>query len=152
MNRYVLLGCAVLLITPAGCGNNQKIAKVSGVVTLNGKPYKGAVVSFQPIGDKETPNPGRGSSAVTDENGRYSLIYDGDKNTPGALIGKHRVRIFTQMGAEKGADDGVTPPVNPKKMAEPIPAEWHEQSTKEFDVPPKGTDKADFAIVAPEKN
>lgn len=148
MNRYMIFACAILFAIQPGCGNKPKTAKVSGVVTLNGAPYKGAVVSFQPLGGKDNPNPGRGSAGVTDDQGRFSLIYDGDKNNPGALIGKHRVRIFTQLGGEKGADDGVeSPPPDPKKMTEPIPVEWHEKSTKEFEVPAGGTDKANFDII-----
>ena len=70
---------------------------------------------------------------------------------PGALVGKHRVRIYPQIGAEKGQDDGVVEE-QPKKKAPRrrvpyVPVEWNELSTKEFEVPRGGTDKADFAIV-----
>src|SRR5215208_5958277 len=111
MKRVVATALALLLAAAAGCGGGKKIVKVSGVVTLNGQPYKNAVVSFQPMAVKDAEDVGgRGSSAVTDANGRYELIYDGEK--PGALIGKHKVRIFSQLGTEKGRDDGAeTAPV-----------------------------------------
>ena len=146
--KHVLVPClAALLLATAGCGG-KKIVPVTGVVKLNGKPYKNAVVSFQPIGGSMSdPDVGRGSSAVTDANGHFSMIYDGEK--PGALIGKHRVRIFTRLGAEPSTDDGVESPkgsVKPQRMSEPIPIEWHDKSTKEFEVPAGGTDAANFDI------
>ena len=39
----------------------------------------------------------------------------------------------------------AVPPVPGK--ADPIPPEWNSQSTKEFTVPPGGTDQAKFDIV-----
>src|SRR5260370_25327385 len=72
-----------------GCGSGgPQYASVSGVVTLNGKPYSGAVVNFQPIGTPDSPYPGRGSYGHTDENGRFSLVV-ADKIT-GSVIGRHR--------------------------------------------------------------
>jgi hypothetical protein len=144
MKRFVLLGIA---LAAAGCSGGPKIASVSGVVTLDGRPYPNAVVSFQPLGSKDAPNPGRGSAGVTDEKGQFTLRYDGVKN--GAVVGKHRVRIFTRLGAEPGQDDGAPdpPPARKPNLVEPIPADWHEQSTREFEVPPRGTKEANFAIV-----
>src|SRR5262249_24389919 len=146
MQRSFVVGLAVLLAGVTGCGGSP-LAPVSGVVKLNGKPYKNAVVSFQPLGSREAPNPGRGSSAVTDEKGRFELIHDGEK--PGAVVGRHRIRIITRVGAEPGPDDGAEAPkkVLTQRNAEPIPAEWHERSTKEFEVHAGGTTEANFDIV-----
>lgn len=142
----VALAAGLASLAAVGCGG-QKIVPVSGVVKLDGKPYKNAVVSFQPIGSKEDPNPGRGSAGVTDENGRFTLNYDGEK--PGALVGKHRVRIFTQVGAEPPPDDrteSARPARAITQFVERIPPEWNELSDKEFEVPRGGTDAADFDI------
>ena len=119
---------------------------VSGVVTLNGKPYGKAAVSFQPIGDLKNPNPGRGSSAYTDENGRFALISD-EHN--GAVVGKHLVRITTRSGQQVAAEPGLGSPDNApaNRSVDPIPLEWNWESQKEFEVPPGGTDKANFDIV-----
>src|SRR5438045_84351 len=76
-----------------GCGSSTNVP-VSGVVKVDGKPYKNAVVSFQPMGGKDNPNPGRGSSGLTDENGRFALMTDDGKS--GAVPGKHRIRIMTK--------------------------------------------------------
>jgi hypothetical protein len=140
-------GLAVML---AGCSGG-KYAPVSGVVTLDGKPYGQAVVSFQPIGTPENPNPGRGSSAYTDENGKFVLM--SDNTTRGAVVGKHRVRIMTKgndvvgQNSETGSDDET--PV--KRNLDPIPPEWNALSNVEFDVPRGGTDKANFDIVTKKK-
>lgn len=139
---------AVALFAAAvvGCGGS-KYAPVSGVVKLNGQPYAKAVVSFQPMSTADNPHPGRGSSAYTDDTGRFVLVSDDDQN--GAVIGKHRVRIMTRgndvvgQSPEGGTPDGA--PAN--RVVDPIPPEWNALSDKEFEVPSGGTDKADFDII-----
>jgi hypothetical protein len=154
-----ILAAGVLLVGGVGgCGGSGKFAKVSGVVTLDGVPYKNAIVSFQPLGDGN-PNPGRGSTGLTDENGRYTLTTD-DGHT-GAVIGKHRIRIRTRVNdamnvaadPSLGTPDGVVnPPRGKKPEIEYIPEEWFaDHTTKEYVVPPEGTDKADFAITRKKK-
>ncbi|HVL15492.1 MAG TPA: hypothetical protein VM529_23180 [Gemmata sp.] len=149
MLRLTLPAAGLLLAALAGCSGPANFAPVSGVVTLDGKPYPNAVVSFQPLGTPDNPNPGRGSSAYTDENGRFVL--KGEKDADGALIGKHRVRIMTRgndvvgQDSETGSSDET--PAGARKV-DPIPPEWNALSQVEFDVPKGGTDKADFNIVA----
>jgi hypothetical protein len=151
MTRLRLLAAGALLAALAGCSGGPAYAPVSGVVKLNGKPYGKAVVSFQPVGTADNPNPGRGSSAYTDENGRYVL--QSDKHN-GALVGKHLVRIMTRGNQVVGQDPSIgsddKTPLRPD--VDPIPPEWNALSKKEFDVPPGGTDKADFDIVPGKKN
>ena len=135
-------------LAAAGCGGGPTIAPVSGKVTLDGKPYRDAVVSFQPVGSKDSPNPGRGSAGVTNDKGEFTLLYDGQKN--GAVVGPHRVRIFTRVPVEAPPEDTKSesvPGKGPGKYREPIPPEWNEMSEKTFDVPSGGTDKASFEIV-----
>jgi hypothetical protein len=150
MTRLRVLAAGGLLAAMIGCSGGPDLASVSGVVMLDGKPYPNAVVSFQPIGTPDNPNPGRGSSADTDENGRFVLKYDGMKD--GAVVGKHRVRIMTrgnnvvtEAPSGVGSDDAAPPP---GRVVDPIPLEWNAQSTKEFDVPAGGTDKANFEITS----
>ena len=148
MNRLYQSAVGALLMAAAGCSGDARYAPVSGTVRLDGKPYGKAVVSFQPIGTKDSPNPGRGSSAYTDDNGRFVLKCDGTVN--GAVIGKHQVRIMTR-GADNvtaDPDKGSSDEVSARRPVDPIPPEWHSRSTKEFDVPAGGTDKADFDITS----
>src|SRR5262249_18438053 len=85
--------------------------------------------------------------------GRFTLIYDG--TTPGALVGKHVVRISTDLG--HGVPDTEGDPealakgkkINIRRLLEPIPLEWHDQSTKTFVVPPGGTSQANFDTASP---
>jgi hypothetical protein len=147
MTRLRLLVAAALLAAVSGCtGGGAEFAPVSGVVTLDGTPYGKAVVNFQPIGNEDNPNPGRGSSANTDENGRFVLFSD-DNN--GAVVGKHRVKIMTREKDLVGpSPEGGTPDETPlNRPGDPIPAEWNSLSNVEFDVPVGGTDKANFDIV-----
>jgi hypothetical protein len=116
-------------------------------VTLDGKPYGKAVVSFQPLATEGNPNPGRGSSAYTDESGRFVL--ESEHRARGAVVGKHRVRIMTRgndvvgQSPEGGTPDGAPP----RKELDPIPPEWNALSQVEFEVPRGGTDKANFDIL-----
>jgi hypothetical protein len=140
------LSFTLLIALAAGCNPGPKFVPVSGVVTLNGKPYDKAAVSFQPVGTPDNPNPGRGSSAYTDDKGRFVLFSD---NNDGAVVGKHLVRITTKSGAQVEAQPGLGSPDNApaNRSVDPIPLEWNWQSEKQFDVPPGGTDKANFDIV-----
>jgi hypothetical protein len=154
------------LIPFLGCGKSgPQYAPVSGVVKLNGVPYKDAVVTFQPIGSPANPNPGRGSSAYTDENGKFTLMTS--EGQMGAVVGKHRVQITTKFETvmagipegwdlnTRGTPDGGefrAPAAFQKTRVDPIPPEWHgETGNKEFEVPAGGTDQANFDIVTKKK-
>jgi hypothetical protein len=149
MKRAPTLAAAMLCLLAAamsGCSGGASYAPVSGVVTLDGQPYGKAVVNFQPIGTPESPNPGRGSSAYTDANGRFVLVSDDYK---GAVVGKHRVMIMTAGNVTGASPEGGTPDETPvNRPVDPIPAEWNALSDKTFEVPAGGTDKANFDIVS----
>ncbi len=135
-----------LAVCLAGCGPSHYVP-VSGVVTVNGKPYRNAVVQFQPIGTKENPRPGRGSTGKTDENGRFTLkSADG---YAGAVVGKHRVRILTAYSDKLRGYEIWDADANKavKSATDPIPLDWNANSTREFEVPSGGTEKADFNIT-----
>jgi hypothetical protein len=152
MARLRLPAAGVLLAALVGCSGAAGFAAVSGVVTVDGNPYSNAVVSFQPLGTKDNPNPGRGSSAYTDANGR--LVLKCDNTIDGAVVGKHRVRIMTRGNDVVGQDpDTGSSDETPKggRKVDPIPPEWNALSQVEFDVPKDGTDKANFDIVTKKK-
>lgn len=143
-----------------GCsGGGPDLSRISGVVTVDGKPYPNALVSFQPVGSKDNANPGKGSMGVTDEHGKYVLLYDGKRE--GAVIGSHLVRISTMPGKgtkedpnidkSLGTPDGSEPPKGANLEFDPIPMEWNEHSSKTFEVVAGGTDKANFDIVTKKK-
>ncbi len=126
-----------------GCSDSKNVP-VSGRVLVDGKPRKDLIVLFQPIGSDENPNPGKGSSGRTDEDGRYTLSVD--ESTPGAVAGKHRVAIFTaltdqelRIDPELGSEDGAPPPTK-----ESIPPRYNDTTELTFEVGPEGTDQANF--------
>lgn len=144
--NFVLIGYLALNFN-SGCSDAPKFVPVSGIVTLDGKPYALGVVSFQPTGAKENPNPGRGSSAYTDENGRFTLKCDG--TIEGAVVGKHLVRIMSRSEGATSIAPGTSSPdgaPTSRKSADPIPPEWNGESKVEFEVPSGGSDKANFDI------
>jgi hypothetical protein len=148
--RSILEG--LLAAAVVGCSPGPAFAPVSGVVTLNGKAKEGLIVTFQPIGSLENPEPGRGSYGHTDEQGRFSLASDDGK--VGAVIGNHRVRIITPWNESAGGfDPEIGSPdgdvnVVAKIEFDPIPSEWNAESDKTFEVTTTGTDQANFNIVS----
>ena len=133
-----------VLLLAAGCGG-PRVAPVSGRVTLDGKPAAGVHVSFQPIATAGDKNPGGGSYAITDDDGRFTLrLVEG--NRPGAVVGKHRVEITTRGGEVDDATDLRVKSGPPKKV---IPARYNRNTELTFEVPGGGTDKADFTLTFP---
>jgi hypothetical protein len=129
---------AALVLLAAGCGGESyKTAPVSGRVTLKGQALAKASVVFQPEGDKNNPTPGPGSSGKTDADGHYTLKITG-KETEGAVVGKHKVRIWLTY-EDNPADD------RPKRHKQ-LPPEYNAKTKLEFDVPADGTDKANFDL------
>jgi hypothetical protein len=142
----------LLALGVLGCGGGPRYVGVSGVVKLNGTPYRGAVVNFQPLATSDTSYPGRGSYGHTDANGRFTLVVD--NKIKGAVVGKHRVRIASlrdtapaDYDPTTGTPDGGERKTRPKRWIDPIPREWNEESKQEFEVPAGGTDQANFDIV-----
>lgn len=154
MRQAVRVGAALaVLVLATGCGGgSRKIVPVSGVVTVDGRPAEGVIVTFQPLAAKDEGDPGRGSSAITGPDGRYVLVYDGEKE--GALTGKHRVKISPQfVGGKANPDETEGEGNTGLRLNYKIPPSWSDESKVEFEVPPGGTDKADFNIetAAPPK-
>lgn len=89
---------SVACLLLAGCGDaGPEVAPVYGVVTLDGAPLAGADVTF-------TPESGRPSYAVTDDEGEYHLAYK--PGVDGAVLGRHSVQITT--GGYQMDDQGNT--------------------------------------------
>jgi hypothetical protein len=135
-----LLGCLVVL--GLGCGGGRKFVPVSGRVTLNGQPLANATVSFQPVAPEGALEAGPGSTGKTNEKGEFSLqVLTGQA---GAVVGKHRVQISAldaQVESDKRPPRGGWPLANRLAKAKGIP--------EAFEVPPGGTDAANFALTAP---
>lgn len=125
----LLLGSLLL----AGCGPAPR-GEVTGIVTLDDAPLPDALVSFVPQDEKLAGF----ASAVTDAEGRYSLMTDDDS---GALLGKYTVRIAT--GSDGNSD--TDPPI--PSIPERVPVEYNVQSTLVVEVEP-GSNVFDFPLVS----
>lgn len=70
-------------------GSGPRVASTGGLVTWQGEPVVGALVTFVP--DREKGTSGPMAVGTTDGQGRYTLKTSGTRQ--GAIIGDHRVTI-----------------------------------------------------------
>ena len=139
--KFLLLNTGLLMMLAAvGCGGKGfRSAPVSGVVTLNGKPLAEATVIFQPAG---SGNPGPPSTATTDEEGRFTLLFSDQK--PGAVVGKHKVVVSTRQFHAQDENSDKEEEV----VKEQVPDAYRE-SPFEFEVPASGTNDAEINLMGP---
>lgn len=115
---------AIASIVACGCsgGDTPDLGKVTGKVTLDGKPVAGANIQFYPT------EGGRASSAVSDDSGQYELTYKGDLK--GAKVGPHVVSVTTAMSPEgEPGDENYKP-----GQEETIPEKYQGDSELKVDV------------------
>jgi hypothetical protein len=164
------------LVSGCGSGDGYKLARISGVVKVDGKPVEGLRISFEPIGGTDRPYPGPESIGITDEEGHYTLATFSEGSKAGAVVGKCRVRIFTlpssQVEGKKDISDDRAADYDPiaeikalksqirsaqsKKTKSAaastatlvIPLKYNDQTTLEYDVPEAGSDSANFEITS----
>lgn len=129
---------ALLLV---GCGDGVETAPVAGIVTRSGEPLDQVMVYFMP--DPEQGGQGAYSSAITDDQGRYELTYNGDPRGPGAAVGSHRVTL-EDMKPENHRGPGPPPESRvPQAMTETwqTPLKYEVEPGEQeinIDVPPPG--------------
>jgi len=143
MLRYLLGACAVAVVA-CGCGGDGKIAPVSGVVTLNGKPVADVAVTLQPIAAEGNNSPGPASFGVSGPDGRYTVKLVGEE-TRGATVGKNQVRFSAHAVPTDFSEEGL----KKAKATVKIPSRYWYESKLEFDVPAEGTTSADFQLTSP---
>jgi hypothetical protein len=102
-SAFALAVCLLL----AGCSKSN-VVPVSGTLTYKGQPVTNAYVNF-------VPENGRPSMGETDQNGRFTLVYD--PQTKGAQLGKHRVFV-THNAAADASQPGTIPGEPPKLSPE----------------------------------
>jgi hypothetical protein len=119
-----------LLVLATGCHRGPEVAPVSGRVMLDGKPLEAAQVRFEPKG-------GRASNGHTDAKGHYELRYSRD--TEGALVGPHIVRIFS--ATEVALPNGQFA-IRPQS----VPPRYNSQSELQRDVQSRTNNVFDFEL------
>jgi hypothetical protein len=139
---YRLAILPAVVLAAAGCGGGPNVVAVSGRVTFDNHPAVGLHVGFQPITEGGR-NPGGGSYAITDADGRFTLKMVEDDRV-GAVVGKHRVEIATRQQADD-ATDSVQKAGRPKAV---IPPKYNRESKLTFDVPSGGTTEANFDLTS----
>ncbi len=144
----------VILVATAGCGgpvadySMVDLVNGQGVVTLDGKPLAGAVVTF------EDPTDETFSYAMTDADGKYVLQFDSEMK--GVKTGKKVVRISTtrkilglnsKPGQAPEGEDGTAPkgPAPNGPVGELVPERYNKKSELTADVV-QGTTQYDFAL------
>lgn len=90
------LWCLIALVGVSGCfGGGDSLPEltiVTGTVTLDGNPLPEANVIFQ-------PQQGKTAFAMTDESGKYELMYNQD--VAGAVPGNYIVKITKEKNPEE---------------------------------------------------
>ena len=143
LRKQLLALCFPVLVLCVffGCtGGNEgpELGTVSGVVTLDGKPFANAAVYFE-------PQQGRTSNGLTNKDGRYELNYT--KQAKGAQVGSHTVRITREPTVDELLAQGTNPAA---KQLEPLPEKYNVHSTLKADVQ-AGDNTFDFELKSDEK-
>lgn len=128
----------------AGCGSGSGAADsypASGVVTLNGQPVEGAIVTFTPASAE--PGVG-GGQASTDASGRFEMSHlrdNGQTTVAGLPAGEYRVTV-TKIVAPAGEASLTKPPRNT------LPAQYQsvEETPLSANVTPEGENHFDFPL------
>jgi hypothetical protein len=114
--RYLPWVAPLVVAVFSGCSaGGPTIVPVSGILTYKGKPVTNAIVFFEP------ENGQRPSTGDTDEEGRFTLVYDAQHD--GAVLGKHRVWAKmrptrpTTRAQQEAAIRGKKPPTSPDMAA-----------------------------------
>lgn len=176
MDRRPVARLVILLAamgSMVGCGSDGYVlAPVSGKVTVDGEPAADLRISFEPVATAERKIPGPESIGITDDEGKFTLTTLVDSRR-GAVVGKCRVRIWSVPGSQQKQEEIISNDRDPnydpvkevnmlkeqlelrrakrgaKKAARPtaaLPLRYNDNTELSFDVPPGGTDRADFQV------
>jgi hypothetical protein len=133
-SRWAYLVLCLSVLSGCGLGDELGLASVKGTVKLDGEPLSDARVIFYPV------DGGRLSSATTDLDGNYELVYV--DNQTGALPGKHKVYISTFVEADSDSDD----PLTKTGQRESIPAKYNAQTKLSAELEANGRETVDFGL------
>ena len=139
---HKLLPTLLLTLCVAGCGSGgPPTAKVSGTVTLDGKPLPDIRVTFQPDNKSEELQ-GMGSYGLTDANGKFELKLS-DTQSPGAVVGGHTVILADKLAEDPAdSDAGAAPKVKSRVPAKLVKSPLH------YDVQPGKANDAKFELTS----
>jgi hypothetical protein len=104
-----------LLILPGCAKNSLGTIKVSGTVTLDGKPADGVAVAFYPKAEG-----GRECFGITDAQGRFVLTVSGAEVGSGAVPGEYIPGFFKEQSPTRGMSEEEVRKKFPRGLPEPI--------------------------------
>lgn len=130
MIRFGAILGLLMCVLPIGCGGEQGLGKVEGVVKLDGKPLPDASVEFTPADGKGLTSYGR-----TDQNGAYYMM--ATRSDYGAALGKNKVRISTYEITDTDGKRTV--------IQEKVPIKYNQSTELEADVQ-SGSNSLDFDL------
>jgi len=139
IHSTVVLGCALLVLSLAGCSSGSsrpdvELVPVEGVVTLGGEPLAGASVMFGGVAMGET-----------DAEGRYELSQGTKKGVP---VGEYQVVIEKWVmpdGSLYRSDEGISP--MDSGATQEIPPKYSNMEMTELKATvPAGGGKVDFEL------
>ncbi|MBL4884819.1 MAG: carboxypeptidase regulatory-like domain-containing protein [Planctomycetaceae bacterium] len=149
ISQACLLSFVFSMVAVIGCGGGSNeelvdVVPVTGKITLNGEPLKGAAITFMP----QDEGMGRPCFGATDDDGAYVIkTQDGRKGCP---VGKFKV-IISKFAMEDGTPVGEDPEAAALGM-EHLPAQYSsgEQTQLSADVP-EGGKTFDFPLEVKKK-
>jgi hypothetical protein len=125
--RYLsgVLAAAVLVLAGAGCGNR---VKVKGVVTLDGNPIPGAIITFIPEGGG-----GQNATGITKQDGSFRLatLQENDGVNPGT----YKVTVVYTEGVDTGPGGNVR-----EVMQAQMKAQHQKKKPPKYVIPPQYSD------------
>jgi hypothetical protein len=123
MTRMGRIAAFALMGAMLGCGSKggADFVPVSGVVTLDGKPFPNAGVMFSPKGGGKDGRGGLASYGKADDSGRFTLKTQRDDE--GAMPGSYLVEVIAPAGQ-------AALPSNQQAV----------------EIPPEGTDAANIDV------
>lgn len=116
--RLLRLVAAGLLLTLLGCG--ARGINVSGIVTQDGKPLPGAVVTFIPVGDTQ----GLGGSGITGADGKFVL--QAGRAETGIAPGEYKVTV-SRFLRKDGTPPPADVPLSESDARETLPAKYSDR-------------------------
>ena len=131
MREYILLVALLPILSfAAGCGGEEGLGMVNGVVKMDGKPLPDAAVEFNPDRGKGLTSYGR-----TDKSGAYYMM--ATRSDKGAAVGKNKVSITTYNLIDNGGKITSVP--------ELVPTKYNQSTELEVDVR-SGSNTFDFDL------
>ena len=89
MQKIQFLIVLMIVFAAVGCGpKGLQTCYVEGIVTLDGQPLEGAVITFIPVAAD-----GKTAAGGSDATGKYTLTSDGGEPDKGAVEGEYKVTV-----------------------------------------------------------